>query len=128
VFAGAIANAAAVARAVAGAERVAVVCAGEGRGRRFALEDLVGAGVIVREMLAGAPEAVVGDGARLALLASEGDPGARLREAEHAKALVSLGFEADVAFCAKQDTSAAAPVVVACGEGWVRLEAAGVTG
>jgi phosphosulfolactate phosphohydrolase-like enzyme len=41
---------------------------------------------------------------------------------DHAQVLKQAGFEQDVRFCARVDTSRAVPVVVECGDGWARLE------
>lgn len=133
VFTGALANAGAVARAVGGFPRVAIVCAGTAYARRFALEDFVAAGTIVRRLLAAVPTAQLGDAAALAAELPRYDDwtrtglhtgeasGSLFAASEHARKLRELGLEADVAFAIQEDTSMAAPRVSGHGEGWALL-------
>ena len=128
------ANAGATARWAAGYERVALVCAGGSGGRRFALEDFAAAARLVRLIARESPGLELGDAARVAAQASgtEGgitpelpertDRSARLvAGAKSARALRALGLDADIAFAAREDSSAAVPRVVEHGEGWALL-------
>jgi 2-phosphosulfolactate phosphatase len=136
VLAGALANATTVARAASAFERVCVVCAGEARGRRFALEDFAAAAVILRRILAAASSTEPGDAAGLAIETARYDDWLRsglpqqtvasarlIAGSEHARALAELGLSADVQFSSLEDTTQAVPAVTEWGEGWARLRA-----
>jgi len=136
VYAGSLANLSAVCTAVSRFDRVAVVCAGEAGGRRFAQEDFAAAGTMVRSLLRLSPGAEIGDAAGLAMSHVVYEDGLRVglpqqtaasqhlvAGAEHARHLFALGLSADVHFAAQVDTSPAAPCVVAHGRGWAALEA-----
>lgn len=109
-------NAAAAAAAVRdGGRDVVIACAGtEGR---VSLEDVACAAVLLEE-LAAVPGVRWGDGARLVRgwMASvgmpEGDEGwaAFLGGTVHGRRLLDLGFERDVAFCARVNASAVVPL------------------
>lgn len=107
---GAFVSASAVRRALAGAERVRIVCAGkEGA---FALEDAACAGWLVARLLEDGAEPA-NDAARfVATLAPDGADGVRalVEGCEHARYLASLGeaYARDVAFCATLDAVAGA--------------------
>jgi 2-phosphosulfolactate phosphatase len=123
---GAPANLGAVVEHLLRQQHIVVVCAGEDRGRRFALEDFAAAGRIIRETARRAPGAELGDAARLALeaIGPAGGPdraAALIAGSEHARALSAGGLGADVAFAVRDDTSAATPVVANRGEGWALL-------
>jgi len=134
VLVGALSNASAVAKRMAEFERVAIVCAGEHAGQRFALEDFGAASVLVRRLLKLSPGAETGDAAGLAaetaryddwlrvgLPQQTGPSGRLIAGAEHAQALVELGLGADVRFAAQEDTSGAVPAVVDAGHGWALI-------
>jgi 2-phosphosulfolactate phosphatase len=136
VYAGAPANASALARQLLRYERVAVVCAGTEGAQRFALEDFAAAGLIVEALRVEAPGIGRGDAATLAPAAPARKPGPEgdgpgvpttgswrqlILSSEHAAKLRDLGLEADIVFCAESDTSDAVPVVAACGQGWALL-------
>lgn len=134
VASAAFANAAATARWAAGYERVVAVCAGNAGGRRFALEDFAAAARLVQLISRESPGLEIGDAAGLAATASgyedwiapglpqRTDRSARLvAGASHARGLKKLGLDADIAFAAREDTSAAVPQVVEHGEGWALL-------
>ena len=116
IYAGAIVNAGAIARAVAprlGPAELVLVCAGRTTG--VALEDLVGAGAIIDALLPGEqdPHGLT-DGARLSLELFRRERArlhAFLLECESGRNLVRLGAEADVACCAKLDALDVAPVL-----------------
>jgi len=126
VLAGALANAGAVASIAAGYERVVLVCAGESRGLRFAGEDFLAAGVIARRLTALVPDIELGDAAALAIrTASSPDFQHLVRATHHARNLATLNLTPDIAFALREDTSLAAPAVVASGEGWALLQHTG---
>lgn len=107
---GAIRNLSTTAAAVAAALRegrdATLVCAGQDR--RFALEDAVCAGAMVRLVREQCPEVVLGDAARVvAQLAGayEADWLAVARDASHARTLASEGFADDVPFCLERDAT-----------------------
>lgn len=146
VYAGALANAGALARRLRRHERVVFVCAGTAGGRRFGMEDFAAAGLMIRELqrngepfgtgdaasmaarLAGAPTETLemsfgvepGRGGRPRVMPSFGQ--IVVTTSEHARRLKELGLEQDVRFCARLNTSRAVPMVVECGDGWARLE------
>ena len=114
--------------------RVALVCAGEGGGTRFALEDFAAAAGMVHLLKRESPGVVLGDAAGVAAalpgyedLTAESVPhesgriARLLAGAEHGRELLALGLASDTAFAAREDTSGAVPVVVERGEGWARL-------
>ncbi len=133
VYAGAPANASAIAQAVIRHERVAIVCAGTAGARRFALEDFAAAGLMVQVIQGVASGLSLGDGAVLALRSAARPPGGTsglnlpspgaqlIASSEHARKLKSLGLGGDIPFCTELDTSTAAPMVAACGPGWALL-------
>lgn len=118
VFAGAFVNAAVVARSVHGYRSVLLVCAGNARGTEFSLEDFAAAGAIVRAMVDLGGEIYVSDAARAAMQL----PVEIARDSSHATTLRSLGLDADIDFALHLDAFAAAPRVVAHGDGWAQLE------
>lgn len=123
VFAGALRNRRAVARAaLAAATRnafgVTVVCAGNDLGAAFSLDDTFAAGGMVcalREELdadSGGPLPELSDAAVMALRLYDsyaGDCLAAFREALHGHGLEHLGFGQDLVFCAELDASDAVP-------------------
>ena len=99
-------NLGAVAKALTTAESIAIVCAG--RERRFALEDTVCAGMLVeRVMKARAGEdAQMNDGARAAVALARRyseDLDAMLRCTAAGRALIDIGHDHDVVYCAGVD-------------------------
>ena len=134
VAAAAFANASAAARWAAAYERVALVCAGNAGGARFALEDFAAAARLAQLIARASPGLELGDAAGVAAELSgyenwiaTGLPQRTARSArlvagsDHARALKALGFEADIAFAAREDTSGAVPQVVERGAGWALL-------
>lgn len=124
VFAGAIANCGAIAAAVRGFESVAVVCAAQLAGTHFGIDDFFAAGVIAARIRDAMDGVVAGDAAILAMELAEA-PGRLERgflESEHAKLIIPKGFEDDVRYATRPDTSAVAPRVVESGAGWAWLE------
>jgi 2-phosphosulfolactate phosphatase len=110
--------AAALAEAAADDRDVIIVCAGNGYGRYFSLEDTFVAGAIVDSILAQAKVAEMhpplwNDAlAALRLYRSyRGQALACFRDADHARSLVELGLEHDLEFCARTDVSTAVPRV-----------------
>ena len=130
----AFSNARAAARWAAGFNRVALVCAGNSGGKRFALEDFAAAARLVQLISREGPGLELGDAAGVAAeitgyedwiapgLPQRTDRSARLvAGADHAQGLKALGLGADIAFAAREDTSAAVPQVAEHGEGWALL-------
>lgn len=123
VYAGAVVNAGAVARAVVRGHRSAVlVCAGDAAGTRFGLDDFAAAGAIIAAIVAVAPASELGDAARLAISLWDERGPAALRGSHHAGALRALGLGADIDFALEQDRFSCVPAVVAHGAGWVAIE------
>ena len=133
----AFANAPAAARWAAAYERVALVCAGNTGGKRFALEDFAAAARLVQLIARESPGLDLGDAAGVAAEASGYEdwiaPGLPQRTgrsarlvagAHHARGLKALGLDADIAFAAREGTSEAVPRMVEHGEGWALLRAA----
>ena len=112
VLIGALRNVRAVAEAVAGESEVVVLCCGsEGS---IAAEDLLCGGLLVGHLGLRVDPASLNDGARIALLLAErfgGDAERFVRSCDHARLLVSLGYERDVAFCSHVDASNRVPEV-----------------
>jgi 2-phosphosulfolactate phosphatase len=137
VYAGAPANASAIAQAAIPYECVAIVCAGTDRARRFALEDFAAAGLMVHVMQGVSRGVRLGDAAVLALRSAARPPGGNrglnlpspgaqlIASSEHAQKTKSLGFGADISFATEIDTSTAVPMVVSCGPGWALLREGG---
>lgn len=130
----AFSNAGAAARWGAGFDRVALVCAGNSGGKRFALEDFAAAARLVQLISRESPGLELGDAAGVAAgltgyedwiapgLPQQTDRSARLiAGAHHAQGLKALGLGADIAFAAREDTSAQVPRVAEHGKGWALL-------
>jgi 2-phosphosulfolactate phosphatase len=82
---------------------IAILCAGEQGGARFSLEDAFCAGALVESL---GEACQLGDSARAALLVYKSyrrSGGRALRQSAHGAALIALGFERDVAFCARRN-------------------------
>lgn len=118
VATGALANLSTVAQHAYSFERVIVVCAGNGRGQRFSLEDFAAAGAICRAIRDLNPGRHTGDAANLAMGLNTT---AAIEGSEHAGIIRKLGFDADIGFACQADTSSAIPVVTAHGDGWALL-------
>ena len=108
-------NASAVARALAGAEKVCILCAGTNGG--FSLEDALAAGAILERLPGAAPDDMALASLRL-YRQSRGDLKAALAETLHFGRLRRLGFEADLDYCLCEDTLGAVPERGA--DGWIR--------
>jgi 2-phosphosulfolactate phosphatase len=128
IVAGSLTNLSAVVSLAAGHDRIAIVCAGNHGGTRFALEDFAVAGAYVSALLEGR-ERDINDEASVALRAVLGSEASvtsaaatLMRESDHASTTRALGLGQDVDFACQADISKALPVVVASGDGWVRLE------
>lgn len=122
VFSGAAANATALAEHVAARyASVTVVCAGNAGGKRFSLEDFAAGGLLAGALSDAAPAAALGDAAALARHTP--DLAELIGLSDHAAIVRGLGLAHDVEFSKRLDTSAAVPMVVACGDGWARIEA-----
>lgn len=104
-FVNASATVDAVSAASGGTVNITIVCAGSDR--HLAFEDAVCAGRLVRGILSRWPEAIRGDGARVAEMIErpyQEDLGALRADAAHARALIEAGFVDDVDCCLAPDT------------------------
>lgn len=118
VLVGALTNLSAMARALQDEERVVIQCAG--RANRFAMDDALCAGHLVRRLLAGkAPDGgpaapVLNDAARAALaLARAVEPTeAFLASTAAGRTLAEIGLAEDLAVCADVDRHDAVPLLV----------------
>jgi 2-phosphosulfolactate phosphatase len=119
VLTGALSNATAVARFAGDYRRVVVVCAGNGGGAGFSIEDFVAAGAIVKLLSHSEAPPALGDAALLAREIS-GDL-RKIATSKHARALAALGLSEDILFATQPDTSTAVPHVAETGPGWARL-------
>lgn len=105
---GAVVNDRAVARRALELATTDITFVCSGTDGRVSLEDVVGAGCIIEELLSLAEEANRGvelsDACRMALLLATMPGGAEagIRRARHAATLESLGFAADIGFCARR--------------------------
>jgi 2-phosphosulfolactate phosphatase len=110
ILAASLTNLAAVVDAVARAKRVVVVCAG--REGLFALEDAVCAGILVRRLEAARGEGIeLGDGAWAArALCDLVEPDAAfLARTDAGRALIEMGLDTDLAWCAGLDRHRVVP-------------------
>jgi 2-phosphosulfolactate phosphatase len=107
VLLGAIVNAHAVAQRAHGLATTAITLVCAGTDDAPSLDDALGAGLIVRELrsLAGGADLLLSDTGQMALdvAAATPDPLEGLRRAAHARTLIALGFERDVAYAAHVD-------------------------
>lgn len=106
VVVGAFTNLGAVARAVTDDQALAVVCAG--RLGRFALDDALCAGHLIRRLEG---EVELNDAARAAHALAGAFPAARegLVATEAARAVIEIGFQADLDVCGQVDRHAVVP-------------------
>lgn len=103
-------NISAAAKSLKGVKELMVVCAG--KDDRFSLDDALCAGVLLQKLLAESVEGVeLNDAARVVLdLAEKYEPReAFLRSSAAGQALVDVGLEEDLAFCATLDRHATVP-------------------
>lgn len=103
-----------------------IVCAASPGGRSIALEDALGAGAIAEAALRLDPSLQPTDAvifARGAFLAARAGLPAALASARHGAELIAAGFSADVAFCARLDTSTTVPLLHRDGDGLLALRA-----
>lgn len=115
VLVGTLLNRAAVADAARGlGDVITIIAAGAYEGQVFALEDAIGAGAIVHGLLELEPTTALSDGARTALACFESardDLPAAIAACSHARDLVEIGLGEDVAYCARLDALAVAPLL-----------------
>jgi 2-phosphosulfolactate phosphatase len=104
-----------------------LVCSGDANGSQFSLEDALAAGYLVDRALAqdGAETTVLDDAARAAwrlwqsyaAAAPPAEAAARgFADSTHGRDLARLGFDADLAYCARVDASQAVPRLAVDGE------------
>jgi 2-phosphosulfolactate phosphatase len=92
-----------------GIEHIMVV--GSGKEGRFALEDAVCAGVLVK-LLNNTSELSDGAKAAASLAAAHGErPLALLQQCDHGRYLASIGYASDLRFCARVDAFESVPIV-----------------
>lgn len=104
ILAASFLNISAVAESIRGVEDLLVVCAG--KEDRFSLDDALCAGILLEKALTGAPAPTkMNDAARVVLgLAETYAPDASfLRSTAAGQALVEVGLDGDLAFCAAVD-------------------------
>jgi len=108
----ALRNVGAAASAVAEETDLVILCCGsEGS---LAAEDLLCGGLLINRLGARVETASLGDAARLGVLLVErfgGEVESFVRSCEHARRLVSLGYERDVEYCSRVDASVLVPEV-----------------
>jgi 2-phosphosulfolactate phosphatase len=112
VLAGCLRNAGAIARAIAGAENVVIIPAGErwpDGSLRPAIEDWLGAGAVI-DQLEGSLTAEA-DAARCTFRAVRNRLGSLLADSLSGMELADLGFAGDVALAAAHDVSGSVPVL-----------------
>jgi len=93
---------------------IAVICSAAYGGSTFVLEDALGAGAIIEAATRAHPALEAGDAARFArdaFVAASRDLPAAVASAYHAKELAEAGFDADVAYCARIDSSTITPAM-----------------
>jgi 2-phosphosulfolactate phosphatase len=111
VLVGSMLNLSAVARAVADAPQVAVVCSG--RYGRFGIDDALCAGMLLARLASGrALELEDGGRAALALAGAYGADAGFLAGSEAGRALAGIGLAEDVDWCARVDASALVPELI----------------
>jgi len=114
--------------------RLTLVCSGDANGSQFSLEDALAAGYLVDRVLAreGADRVALDDAARAAwrlwqAYAGTGpatEAAARgFAESVHGRDLARLGFDADLAYCARVDASQAVPHLALDGDRLVLRDA-----
>ncbi|ACF12979.1 2-phosphosulfolactate phosphatase [Chloroherpeton thalassium ATCC 35110] len=92
---------------------LAIICAG--KSSRFSLEDTICAGLLIDKLMADKKNQtgyILSDTARAAKILYEqfrGNELGALKESEHGRFLISLGYERDIEVCAKIDSSQALP-------------------
>ena len=108
----ALTNLSAVAAALSGEDNLVVLCCGsEGS---IAAEDLLCGGMLIRSLAPGAPPESLSDAARLASVVAErygSSTESFMRETDHGRRLIALGFERDVVHCSRVGASSSVPVV-----------------
>jgi 2-phosphosulfolactate phosphatase len=90
---------------------VEIVCSG--RNNLFCIEDTVCAGLIVQEIQKHLENVILSDGSAAALSLAkshEGNLSKMIFESEHGKTLVENGFEEDVVYCSRLNSSTYIPV------------------
>lgn len=113
VLVGSVLSARAVARAaVSGGKDIRLVCAGTGG--RYSLDDVLGAGLVLAEILNMADTAPDMDDLALTALCLarcyRHNPLAGLMDSRHGKKLAAMGLEADLRWCARLNLYDLAPV------------------
>jgi 2-phosphosulfolactate phosphatase len=105
LFAGALVNAAAAAKAAASANR-AILLLGSGTNGEIAMEDTIGAGAVCHYLLQQTRYSLANDAARMAyrlFLACRDDLPRVLRDCQGGRNVAKVGLEADIDFAARLD-------------------------
>jgi 2-phosphosulfolactate phosphatase len=112
VLVGSMLNLSAVARAVADAPQLAIVCSG--RYGRFALDDALCAGMLLARLASAGRALELEDGGRaaLALAGAFGADAGFLAGTEAGRALAGIGLAEDVDWCARVDASTLVPELI----------------
>jgi len=113
LFAGALVNAGAAARAAASTNR-AVLLLGSGTNGEIAMEDAIGAGAVCWHLLQDGKYSLANDAARMAhrlFLACRDDLPRALRDCQGGRNVAKVGLEADIDFAARLDVLDIAAVV-----------------
>lgn len=113
VYIGALINGMQVARALSKVENAVILCAGSED--KFSLDDAITAGYIINGIKFEAAEQVALDdlGAVCESLyrSNESDLMGAVKKAAHAKELMQMGFEEDIAYCVQCDTTKVLPIL-----------------
>lgn len=105
---------------------LALLCAGNSRGRYFSLEDAFCAGAMVEELSSREPALTLWSSATAALRLYRSYGGSAeevFRESDHGAALVQLGLGRDLAFCSERDRFDAVPRLLRDRDGLLALRA-----
>ncbi len=104
VYAASFLNLGAVVRAIGDAEAVTVICAG--REKRFALEDVICAGMLAERVMKGRADVEVNEAATAAIALARAlgtDLEAMMRDTAAGRQLIDIGQEHDIVYCAGVD-------------------------
>jgi len=108
------ATAAALLEATARKLDVALLCAGNGAGRYFSLEDAFCAGAFVSKLVEQEHDVQLWGSAKAALRlyrSYRGSAQAAFRDSDHGASIAKLGFGADLTLCAKRDRFRVVPML-----------------
>lgn len=104
IYAASFLNLGAVTRAIGDATAVTIICAG--REKRFALEDVICAGMLAQRVMKGRADVEPNEAATAAIALAEslgGDLEAMMRSTAAGRQLIDIGQEHDIVYCAGVD-------------------------